>query len=214
MRLGTKLIAGVVVTGLAVGIGTIAASTTTTATSEAFGLYVDAGLDQLGKTPYAVLPGAGMASDDALDLSVAGVAQASNLFATTTGVPQAGDGSVEAHSTAEDINLLGGVVTADGLVAMSSSVLKGSIVESSAEGSTFTDLVVNGVIMGPDVAPNTSIEVPGVGTVVLNERVPEGDGINSTGLTVNMIHVLLKDAVTGAVTGEIIVGSARTALSN
>ena len=213
MRNQMKLFGALVATGLIVAMGTIAASTTTTTTSEAFGLYVDAGATSLAPTPHAVLPGSGMATQAALDLSVAGVAEASDLFATSTGLGQEGDASVEAHSSAEQVNLLGGVVIADAVLAMSSSVLTDDVVESSAEGSSFTDLVVNGVAIDSNVAPNTRIEVPGVGTVVLNEQVLEGDGVTSTGMRVNMIRVELKDAITGATTGEIIVGSARTALS-
>jgi hypothetical protein len=43
---------------------------------------------------------------------------------------------------------------------------------------------------------------------VLNEQIPSGDGVTSSGITVNLIHVVLQDALTGAQTGEIIVGSA------
>lgn len=194
--------------------GIVSTTSTSTASSEAFGLHVDAATGSLARSPYAVLPGSGMDTDEALELSVAGLAEASNLFATSTGVPQDGDGSADAHSTAEDVNLLEGLVTAEAVVAMSSSVLSGSIVESSPEGSSFTNLVVNGVAIDPGVAPNTRIDIPGVGTVVLNEQLPSGDGLNSTGLKVNMIHVLLKDSITGETTGEIIVGSASTAVSN
>jgi hypothetical protein len=58
------------------------------------------------------------------------------------------------------------------------------------------------------VAPNTQLALPGVGYVVLNEQTVSGDGVTTTGITVNMIHVVLQDALTGAKTGEIVVGSA------
>src|SRR3989454_8239447 len=70
------------------------------------------------------------------------------------------------------------------------------------------------------VAPNTNISLPGVGYVVLNEQIPSGDGVTSSGLTVNMIHVYLQSLIGGGCTplgclpgtltntGEIIVGSA------
>lgn len=37
-----------------------------------------------------------------------------------------------------------------------------------------------------------------------------GDGVRASGLTVNLVHVVLQDALTGVRTGEIIVGSATT----
>jgi len=63
------------------------------------------------------------------------------------------------------------------------------------------------------VAPNTNIGLPGVGYVVLNEQIPSGDGVTSTGLTVNMIHVYLQNLVGGILnplTGQIIGGSLQT----
>ncbi len=82
---------------------------------------------------------------------------------------------------------------------------------SNALGSTLADLVVNGVRLTSGdgtVAPNTRVALPGVGYVVLNEQLPSGDGVHSSGLTVNLIHVVLQNALTGTRTGEIVVGSA------
>ena len=56
--------------------------------------------------------------------------------------------------------------------------------------------------------------LPGVGYVVLNEQIPTGDGVTTSGITVNMIHVVLLDALTGVQTGEIIIGSASSAVGN
>ncbi|HEV8510662.1 MAG TPA: choice-of-anchor P family protein, partial [Gemmatimonadales bacterium] len=77
------------------------------------------------------------------------------------------------------------------------------------------NLVVNGVELS-DPAPNTLMDLPGVGYVVLNEQIPTGDGI-----TVNMIHVVLQQPVLGALgvvigyqtTGNIIVGSASSSVN-
>jgi hypothetical protein len=74
------------------------------------------------------------------------------------------------------------------------------------------------------VAPNTNISLPGVGYVVLNEQIPTGDGVTSSGLTVNLIHVYLQSLTGGGctllgclpgvltTTGEIIVGSATSSV--
>src|SRR2546428_124149 len=70
------------------------------------------------------------------------------------------------------------------------------------------------------IAPNTRMDLPGVGYVVLNEQLPTGDGVRSSGLTVNLIHVYLQSLTGGGctvlgcvpgvltTTGEVIVGSA------
>ena len=90
---------------------------------------------------------------------------------------------------------------------------------SNANGSTFENLVVAGVPVtfgDGAVAPNTNMDLPGVGYVVLNEQIPSGDGVTSSGMTVNMIHVYLQSAgglLGGATTtGEIIVGSASSSV--
>src|SRR6266700_2351683 len=104
-------------------------------------------------------------------------------------------------------------------------------VSGSAYGSSFENLVVAGVPVTTGdaaVAPNTQMSLPGVGYVVLNEQIPTGDGVTSSGLTVNMIHVYLQsitggtvDPLTGQViggilttTGEIIVGSATSSVAS
>jgi hypothetical protein len=72
--------------------------------------------------------------------------------------------------------------------------------------------------MTTDVAPNTRVNLPGVGYAILNEQVPAGDGVTSAGLKVNMIHVYLQSLTGGILggvlttTGEIIVASATSSV--
>ena len=108
------------------------------------------------------------------------------------------------------VNILNGLITADGVVAMASS----TVGSADAEGSSLSNLVVNGVSLS-DPAPNTRVDLPGTGYVVLNEQIP-----TSGGITVNMIHVVLQQPVLdllGGVTGyqtvgNIIVGSASSSM--
>ncbi len=110
------------------------------------------------------------------------------------------------------VNLLSGLITADGVVAVASSWI-GDATGSDGEGSSLANLVVNGMSVD-DPGPNTTLALPGVGYVILNEQIPTGDGVTTTGIMVNMIHVVLQNALTGVKTGEIIVGSATSAVSN
>jgi len=105
------------------------------------------------------------------------------------------------------VDIVGGLVTARLVVAMASSTANGATATSNAEGSTLVGLTVNGLSLG-DVSPppNTRIDIPGVGRVILNEQISDGDGVHTTALTVNMIHVVLA----GAVAGDIIVASAHS----
>jgi len=172
-------------------------------------------------SPVAVLPAdGGLASDNAPSVNVAGVAGAENAFAMASGAV----GSAESNSTLENVNLLNGLITADGVVALASSWVDGGVAGSDAEGSQLANLVVNGIAITSDVAPNTRVDLPGVGYAVLNEQTLTGDGVTSSGITVNMIHVVLQTVSGGAcglfgclpgvptTTGEIIAGSATSSV--
>ncbi len=119
-----------------------------------------------------------------------------------------------AQSTAhlENVNVLNGLITAETVIAATSSWVSGAA-GWNAEGSSFTNLAVNGVPLGSGdylPAPNTRVNLPGVGYVVLNEQIANG----AAGITVNMIHVVLQNALTGLTTGEIIVASASSSVGN
>lgn len=158
----------------------------------------------------AELPGDGtMATDNTPNVNVDGLAGADNLFAMATG----GDRSAESNCTLENVSLLNGLITANSVVALASSWLTDLGASSNAAGSQLDNLVVDGVSYTSGVAANTRINLSGVGYVVLNEQQRDGDGINSSGITVNMIHVVLVNSLTGVKTGEIIVGSAKSQVS-
>jgi len=119
-----------------------------------------------------------------------------------------------AQSTAHlaNVNVLNGLITAETVIAATSSWVSGAA-GWNAEGSSFTNLTVNGVPLGSGdylPTPNTRVNLPGVGYVVLNEQIASG----AAGITVNMIHVVLQNALTGLTTGEIIVASASSSVGN
>jgi len=151
-----------------------------------------------------------MAAERLLKISVPNLVGSETLPAVTTGSIGSDSASAQSSATVERANLLNGLVTAQLVVAMSSSTADGSTAGSTAEGSTLIGLSINGsapVDVTPP--PNTTIPIPG-GAVILNEQYLEGDGVHTRALTVNMIHVMLKDLVTGAITVDIIVASAHS----
>jgi hypothetical protein len=175
---------------------------------EAFGVSVDLGVVAVPKTPHVVLPpDGGMVRDQVLQINVPGTVGSSTLTVITSGAIGESSASAQSSATVEAVDILNGLVTARLVVAMSSSTANGSTATSNAAGSTLVGLTVNGVSLG-DVTPppNTRIDLPGVGTVILNEQIPGGDGVHTTALTVNMIHVVLA----GVVGGDIIVASAHS----
>jgi len=143
------------------------------------------------------------------DASVANAFGAAGLTSITTGQIDQSRVSVTASAEAADVSVLNGLITAKAVLALVTSYANGTTAVSEANGSTLLNLVVAGVSYAADgPGPNTRVELPGVGYVVLNEQIRSGDGIRSSSLTVNMIHVYLIDSVSGGSAGEIVVGAA------
>jgi len=180
----------------------------------AFGSYVNV-LGVTTQSPVATLPDTGgMAVGETDTFGVPSSIDAQWLAAVTSGAVDTAVSSAQSTSELENVSILNGLITADNVTAIASSDRNATGVESGSDGSGFVNLVVTGVPMASDVAPNTQLPLPGVGYVVLNEQQITGDGVSSSGITVNMIHVILQDVLTGLTTGEIIVGSAKSAVGS
>lgn len=220
--------------GLVVGIttGFAAAGSAQSVSGRAYGAYVNTPLASLDQSPLAVLPdvtltGGEMATASADALSAAGALSSEFLNSMTTGAIGTTVTTAQSVATVADINILSGLITAQEVIAVAASGRNATSAWSESAGSTFENLVVNGVAVTAGdaaVAPNTRIDLPGVGYVVLNEVSRTGDGVSSSGITVNMIHVVLQTVIPGSctllgctpdvtqTTGEIIVGSASSAV--
>jgi hypothetical protein len=118
----------------------------------------------------------------ALGSSTGVVSTEGDAFQTTTRLV------VQTKAAAHDVSLLGGLITATEVQAVSKTTFNGTRLQTSAEGSAFVSLIVDGTEIGGNVAPNTRIALAGLGEVVLNERIRH-EGERTAGLTVNMIHV-------------------------
>ena len=181
------------------------------AQASAFGVAVrTATINQTA--PSAVLPTDGtLAQSQASDVTVGTWVTAQDAFATATGATDDALSDAVSSATLGTVSILDGLITADGVVAMASSTID----NSNAEGSSLANLVVNGTQVS-DPEPNTRLDLPGVGYVVLNEQIGTAGG-----MTVNMIHVVLQEpvldllgVVTGyRTTGNIIVGSASSSVN-
>jgi len=158
----------------------------------------------------AALPQAGGMEHADLDTAaVTNTLSAAGLTSITTGQIDSGLVSVTASAEAADVNILNGLIAAKAVLALATSYANGTSAASESDGSTLLNLVIAGVTYADGApAPNTRVALPGVGYVVLNEQLVSGDRVHSTSLTVNMIHVYLINLLTGASTGEIVVGAA------
>ena len=131
------------------------------------------------------------------------------------------DGTLQAMATADvhDASLLitqlGGVITADEIKAVSTTTHDNSGFHTSAEGSTFVNLVVAGIPITVNPPPNTDITLIGFGHVVLNEQITKLRP-NKASFTVNMIHVFITQAnILGIPIGtQIIVSHASSGLTS
>jgi hypothetical protein len=206
-----------------------AAGSAQTVTGRAYGAYVAAPTGSLSQSPLAVLPPVSGTDGDVASAAadaeaVGGVLSSSFLNSVTSGALGTAQAGAQSVATLGSTSILNGLIRASSVTAIATSSRTASGATSSAAGSTLENLVVNGVpVTSGDgtVAPNTRLSLPNVGYVVLNEQIPTGDGVTTSGLTVNMIHVYLQnvlgDALGGGVlttVGEIVVGSATSSVGS
>ena len=162
----------------------------------------------------AALPPEGGMVDAGVDAAaVTSTLTASTLNSITTGMADSAVGSAQTSAEAADVSILNGLITARQVLGVAASYVNQQAAGSGADGSALLDLVVNGVSLAGTPPPNTRIDLAGVGYVVLNEQTPTGNGVTTSGISVNMIHVVLRNALTGLTTGEIVVGSATSAVA-
>jgi hypothetical protein len=181
-------------------------------TGKAFGTYANvAGV--VSQSPVANLPTTGgLATGQTDAFSVADFAGGELLNAVTTGAVDNKKSGAQSTSDVENVSAAGGAITAGIVTAVATAFFDEVSGGRDASGSGFTDLVVNGVPVTTDVAPNTRVDLAGVGYAILNEQIPSGNGVTSWGMTVNMIHVVLLNFL-GQQTGDVIIGSASSAVA-
>ncbi len=207
MRHATKLLlAGFGLAGvLALGASSARAQTKTVSGAGTGAWVRSAGI--VTQAASAAMPdGGGQASDDLTGVSLGGLLSASAATAVTAGEGGADRASAQTVSSAGDLNVLNGLIRARRVVAVANAVANGDQLASDTEGSGFAGLVVNGLAMGDNdylPAPNTRVDLLGVGYVILNERTA-----SATGVGVNMIHVVLLSG------GEIVVGAASSGVGS
>lgn len=187
----------------------------------AFGTYVNSG-GVTTQSPVATLPATGgYAVGEAETFGVPSSVDARWLTAVTTGDVSRSVSSSQSTSELENVSVLGGLITADNVTSIALSYVNASGAASNAAGSGFVNLVVNGVPITTDVAPNTRVDLPGVGYAILNEQSRTGDGWTTSGITVSMIRVVQQQPILGALgqiigyqtVGEIVVGSASSSVT-
>ena len=124
----------------------VEAQSANSVSGQATGTFAATPLGSLASTPVVTLPAdGGMATGEEAGVGVTGVLQAEGLATVTTGVIGENASSAQSLATASDVNILNGVVTAKGVIALSSSASNGIQATTTDAGSTIVDLVVNGM---------------------------------------------------------------------
>ncbi len=124
------------------------------------------------------------ATNSAAGLSLAPLAKA-GAVSTTADTYASPVRSVTTASTA-DVSLLSGLVRATAVKAVSATTRTSTGYELSATGTTLTGLVVAGKRIAADTAPNTRIELAGIGRITVNEQIR-----STKGLTVRGLHLVV-----------------------
>jgi hypothetical protein len=184
----------------------------------AYGTYAFVGHTvELGKTAtVSVGGGCGTpqegASKNKTVLTVNGAPIATTGVIDTTA--SSTDSAATGTSTVNQVNVLEGAITADEVMAVSTTSDTGGTLSSSGAGSSFVNLVVLGIPISGTPAPNTTITLPLFGYVVLNEQIPSAKK-DKVGLTVNMIHVYIntKNSLGIPLNTQIVISDAHSGLA-
>jgi hypothetical protein len=86
---------------------------------------------------------------------------------------------------------------ASAIISQANSSSGGGKSSSDAQGTSLLGLSVGGMSVGDNPPPNTTITVPGIGSVTLNEQTCDGGGVppcsgtTSSGIRVRAIHVIV-----------------------
>lgn len=104
---------------------------------------------------------------------------------------------VSNSSTITGLNLLGGLITATAVKAVATVNATASQLNGNSTGSVFTNLVINGNPISVNPAPGTTITVPGIATIKLNNVVVTGNHTKQRNVTVEMLSIQLLVAQLG-----------------
>ncbi len=193
--------------------------------ADAYGTYANVGNTVIaGKTALSAL-GCGSLTPPAHDQNTVLNVSAPPLLTTGT-ITTNVDGSILANGTLRSrsiatvanaslltLPVTGPLITATEIKAISTTTKDATGFHTNGANSSFTNLVVAGVAIVGTPAPNTTVALPGFGSVVLNEQISVIKS-DSASLIVNMIHVFITETnVLGLSVGtEIIVAHAYSSL--
>lgn len=169
---------------------------------------------KLGKLTYVPCPctgtGGQVKSDSLPSLDAGSILRTQSLYASVFTKRDATTATVKDTAEINGVVALGGLITADKVLAVANTVANATAINSNDSGSTFVNLKIGGATINSNVAPNTKVNLTGFGYVIVRQSKQTGDGQNKGGINVNMLHVFItaQNSLGLPVGAEIIIGHA------
>lgn len=167
----------------------------------------------LGRSAWIVCPctgtGGNVRSNTVASLTASPTLKTQQIYNTVYALNNGTQANVQDTSQISGLLALNGLITADAVHSVANTTANATTISSSDAGSSFLNLRVAGVLR-TTVNANTRIELASLGYVILREESRTGDGANSGGITVNMVHVYVttSNSLNLPVGAQIIVGHA------
>lgn len=153
---------------------------------------------KLGQVALVTIPCLGTNSkiltNNVNDTSVSGLVSLGASTTTAFGGSQNGGQVARTTATVAGVKLLGGLIGATAITAVAQETVVGGVRTRSTNGTSFADLKVLGLSLPINVTPNTTVTLPLLGRVVLNEQiVPTSGGktiVNGLHIYVSSVNLL------------------------
>jgi hypothetical protein len=178
------LVISIILAVNAFGVSAASPAAATRVSGEATGLQAGVPSVAVPGSPYVQLPPeGGSVVDQSPGTAIGtggGVGSIDQVSASTTGSLSGSGGAVTSTVMVGLVELFAGVIRATDIRVVTTSTQDGGRASSSAT-VTFGSLTVAGLAY-PDPRPNTRVELPGLGYVVLNEQLVGGDGSSSSSM--------------------------------
>ena len=121
-------------------------------------------------------------------LDVANIVSADTVTSTAFGAPVGSALVAKTSATLSNVTLLKGLITAKSLSAVAQESRTGTVSTASSAGSGFEQLTIAGIPVDSATPPNTTIKLPALGYVVVNEQIQQ----RGARLVVEALHVLVE----------------------
>ncbi len=196
-RIGVPIAAGLIVLGIAGAAPAGADELRGAFRGNAYGTYanIKAGAlaATLARSAYQGCPcqgtGGKTLTNETDDIAVPGLISVNKTVSTAFTTKSAKSAEVQNTTTVQGFNFLGGLISADGVYAVATVSATKKTLTASSDGSVFKNLVVAGQQVPDDVPPNTSLPLPGIGTVTLNRVETSGSFTKDGQIQVDMIAI-------------------------